>query len=327
MKALIAIHHRFPLWCAPPWLGERLCADFPQLDVVHLPDYARVSEEIGDTEIYLGWSMRLEQFQKAKRLRWIHATAAAVHQLLMPEVVASDVVITNASTVHGPVVAEHVIALIFALAKRLHSAARHQAARHWAQTEIAEEWPMPREIAGSTLLLVGYGAIGSEVAWRAAALGMRVLVLREHPQRTALRNVTMHGAGEVEALLPQADFVALCAPLTERTTKLLDARRLALLKREACVINVSRGALIDEAALAKALAEDKLGGAGLDVFEHEPLPQDSPLWSLPNVIVTPHTAATTEKMWERHFALIAQNMRRYLAGEPLVNVVDKQRGY
>ncbi len=325
MKVLIAIHHRFELWRAPAWLGERLRAEFPQLQVVHLPGYERVTEEIGDAEVYLGWSLRPEQFQRAKKLRWIHATAAAVHQLMSPELLASDVVVTNASSVHGPVVAEHALAVVLALAKRLPSAMQHQAARHWAQQEMWTEWPPPREVAGATLAVIGYGAIGREVAARAAALGMHVLVVREHPEKGSAGAV--FGPGDVEAVLAQADFVVLAAPLTPRTRSLLDATRLARMRLAAYVVNVSRGALLDEAALADAIAAGRLGGAALDVFEREPLPAASPLWSLPNVLITPHTAATTEKMWERHYGLIAENMRRYLGGEPLLNVVDKTKGY
>jgi len=329
MKLLILIHHPFALWSAPEWLGQRVRHDFPQIEVEQRNSYKNVEEHIRDAEIFFGWSLRGEQVAVAEKLRWIHSTAAAVHQLMSPELRTSDVIVTNARSVHGPVVAEHAIALMFTLAKRLPAAVRYQQQQVWAQEQISCQHPHPTELAGSTLGLIGYGAIGSEVARSAAALGMRVLVVRLHPQKEsgAERDITTFALDRLDEVIAQSDFLVLAAPLTEKTRHIINAERLARMKPEGYVINVARGALIDEAALTDALRNRRIGGAALDVFDHEPLPAGSPLWELDNLLITPHTAATTDKMWERHYALIQENLRRYLAGELLLGLVDKQVGY
>jgi phosphoglycerate dehydrogenase-like enzyme len=347
MKLLVLIHHPFALWSAPEWLGERIHRDFPQIEVEQRNTYKDVEEHIRDAEIFFGWSLRGEQVRAAKKLRWIHSTAAAVHQLMSPELRASDVLVSNARSVHGPVVAEHTIALMFALAKRLPAAGRYQQQHVWAQEPIAYQHPPPSELSGSTLGLIGYGAIGSEVARSAVALGMRVLVVRQHPNtgnsnalssRARASAVGARGEGPLLAIeafgldrldevVAQSDFLVLAAPLTEATRHLINVERLARMKSTAYIVNVSRGALIDEFALTETLRNRRIGGAALDVFDREPLPADSPLWDLDNLLITPHTAAITHKMWERHYELIHENIRRYLAGEPLLGLVDKQAGY
>jgi len=357
MKVLIVLHHRFELWQAPPWLAERLRKDFPAHEFVHLDTYEGMEQHLANAEVFIGWSLRSEQIAVAKRLRWIHSPAAAVHELLKPEIVQSEVVITNARGIHGPVVAEHVIAQIFALAKRLPSAIRYQQQHKWAQEDLWNERPRPREVAGSTLGLIGIGAIGREVARLALALGMRVLAIREHPEKSpddpisrssdgstvaqgfspvssgrnregaSAPEVKVYGPGETDRVLAESDFVVLCAPLTPRTRHLINAARLARMKPDACLVNVGRGPLIDDAALLAALRARQLGAAALDVFAEEPLPADSAYWQMENVLITPHTAAVTGKLWERHYALISENLRRYLAGQPLLGLVDKHKGY
>ncbi len=327
MKILIALRHRFELWNSPPWLAQRLRAEFPTLDVTDLGGYERLAKEIADAEVLFGWSLHPEQFAAARRLRWIHSPAAAVHQLMFPELVAGDVLVTNAREVHGPVVAEHALALLLALAKRLPSALRYQQKRVWGQEPMWRERPRPRELVGATLALIGMGSIGREVAARAAALGMRVLAVREHPQRESGAASLVLGPEELDRALAEADFVVIAAPLTRSTRGLFDAARLARMKPDAYLINVSRGPIVDEAALAEVLRNRTIAGAALDVFQAEPLPQDSPLWGLDNLLITPHTAAVTEKLWERHYAFIRENLRRYQAGEPLLGLVDKRKGY
>ena len=328
MKLLILIHHPFALWSAPDWLGKRVHRDFPQIEVDQRNSYKNVEEHIRDAEIFFGWSLRGEQVAAAKKLRWIHSTAAAVHQLMSPELRASNVNVTNASSVHGPVVAEHAIAMMFALAKRLHVAVRAQQQRIWAQEQISFGEPRPTELAGSTLGLIGYGAIGRPIAESAKALGMRVLVVRQHPQeRGGNDGITFFDPGGLDEVIAQSEFLILAAPTTKKTQRLINGERFARMKPNAYLVNVSRGALIDEAALLDTLRSHRIGGAALDVFDHEPLPADSPLWALDNLLITPHTAATSDKMWERHYALIKENLRRYLGGEPLLGLVDKQSGY
>ena len=353
MKLLICVrHHLFELWCAPDWLGTRLQRDFPDMQVVQLPFYDGLDREIPDADIFAGWSLRPQQLVAARKLRWIHATAAGVSQLLTPELVASDIVVTNSRTIQGPIVAEHVIAVVLALAKGLPGAIRYQDRHEWAQKQLWQQPPRLREISGATLGLVGFGTIARETARRALALGMKVIAVREHPEHgTApgreLASTQSHadadfnsavlqfgssavrilGLDSLDELLRASDYVVLTAPETPRTAGLINAARLAQMRPDAFLINVSRGSLLDEAALVDALRSRRIAGASLDVFQTEPLPADSPLWDAPNLLLTPHTAAVVDGLWERHYALIAENVRRFLAGRPLLNLVDKQKGY
>jgi phosphoglycerate dehydrogenase-like enzyme len=327
MKLLIFVHHPFDLWNAPLWFSHRLQQEFPSIDIVHLSDYTRVDAEIPDAEIAVTWSVRPEQIRSAKKLCWIHSPAAAVHQLIFPEIVDSDILLTNAREVHGPVVAEHVMALIFALAKKIPDAVRLQQKHDWGQQRIWDDLPRIREIAGATTGLIGLGSIGRAVVKSAKALGMRVLAVREHPEKGSEGADAVFGPRQVGEIFRQSDYVVLAAPVTGETNALVTAERLAMMRSDACLINVGRGQLVDEAALASALREKKIGGAALDVFPKEPLAAESPLWDVPGLLITPHTAALTEKLWERHYTLFSENVRRHLAGQPLLGLVDKRKGY
>ncbi len=326
-KLLICVHHPFDQWNATLWFGDRLQQRFPQLEIVHLSDYKRVGEEIIDAEILIGWSIRPQQIAAARNLRWIHSPAAAVNQIMFPEVVNSEILVTNAREVHGPVVAEHVVALIFALAKKIPGSVQLQEKHIWGQQILWDELPRVREVAGATLGLLGLGSIGRPLVRSAKALGMRVIAVREHPEKGGEGADAVFGPAQIDEIFRQADYVVLAAPVTVATTAIANAARLALMKPDACLINVGRGSLVDEPALAAALRDKRIGGAALDVFPKEPLPADSPLWDLPNLLITPHTAALTENLWERHYTLFSENLRRYLAGESLLAVVDKQKGY
>ena len=326
-KLLIAVHHPFALWNAPLWFSERLREQFSDVHVVHLPDYSRVDAEIPDTDIAITWSIKPDQILAAKKLRWIHSTAAAIHTLIFPELVESNIVVTNARDVHGPVVAEHVMALIFALAKKIPDAVAFQQKHEWAQERMWDELPRVRELADATLGLIGLGSIGRAVARNAKALGMRVIAAREHPEKGSGGADTVFGPAQIDEVFRQSDYVVLAAPTTNATQSLASAMRIALMKPGACLINVGRGPLLDEDALVRALREKKIGGAALDVFPKEPLDAASPLWDVPNLLITPHTAGLTDKVWERHYALFSENLRRYLKGESLLSVVNKKEGY
>ena len=327
-KLLILTYHRLELWIAPPWFAERLRREFPDLGVDQLNSYENVEQHLADVEILFGISIRPEQFIAAKKLRWIHSQAAAVHQFMFPELVNSDVTLTNARDVHGPVVAEQVIAMMFALAKRIPAAVRFQQKHEWAQDAFSSGRSHSRELAGATLGLVGLGSIGRKVATHAAALGMRVIAVREHPEKEKPQHVDeVLPTSKLQELLAQSDYVVLSAPVTAQTTGMIGARQLAAMKPDAFLLNVGRGPLIDEAALVEVLRQHKIGGAALDVFDQEPLPPNSPLWDLEDLLITPHTGGISENMWERHYALFSDNLHRYLSGQPLLGLVDKSSGY
>lgn len=326
-KIAILLHDDFEMWRPPPWFIEKLRADFPETGIAYSAQKRDDAEALRGADVLIGWSLSPGQLRAATSLRWIYSITAAIDQFLYPELISSEITLTNAGRVHGPVVAEHAIGMLLALAKRLPSAVRYQQRRKWAMEAIWNESPRPREIRGSTLVVVGLGSIGAEVASMAAALKIHVIGVREHPDRGVAGAQQVVGFDALDVVLASADSVVLAAPLTTPTRHLIDARRLQLFKPTAFLINVSRGALVDEAALVKALRDQRIAGAALDVFEQEPLSRWSPLWKMPQVLITPHTAFLTENVWHRHYELFAANMKCYLAGQPLEGVVDTKRGY
>jgi phosphoglycerate dehydrogenase-like enzyme len=246
---------------------------------------------------------------------------------MFPELVASGVRVTSSAEIHGRVVAEHAVTLVLALAKGLPLTARYQVQHKWGQNDLWRGPMRPREFSGATLGIIGLGAIGKHCVPLAKGLGMRVLAIREHPERGSEGADEVLGTDRVTEMLARAEYVLLAAPLTSKTKTLFNDATFAAMRPDACFINLSRGELVDESALHRTLSEKKIRAAALDVFETEPLPASSPLWDLENLLITPHTAAITEKLWERHYARITDNLRRYLAGEPLLGEVNKQKGY
>src|SRR3954465_12384154 len=324
-KIAILLHDEFEMWRPLPWFMETLRKEFPQVEVSSSANKRDDEQALRDADVMIGWSLQPEQLHAAKSLRWIYSITAAVDQFFYPELISSEITLTNAGRVHGPVVAEHAIAMLLALAKRLPSATRYQQRRKWAMEAIWNE--RPREVRGATMVVVGLGSIGADVASMAAALKMHVIGVREHPERGAAEAHEVVGYDSLDGAIARADFVVLAAPLTERTQHFIDTGRLQQFKPTAFLINVSRGALVDEAALVKALRDRKIAGAALDVFEEEPLSRWSPLWKMPQVLITPHTAFLTENVWQRHYDVFVSNLKRYLAGQPLEGVIDKKRGY
>jgi phosphoglycerate dehydrogenase-like enzyme len=328
MKLLIVVHHHLDLWNVPAWFGQRLAKEFPQLEITVRNSYVGIEPDLCDAEVIFTISLRPEQFTAARSLRWIHAPTAAVHQFIFPELVNNEVVLTNSREVHGPVVAEHVMAMIFALAKKIPQAVLFQQKHVWGQESMWNDGAHLREIAGATLGLIGVGSIGRRVAQMASFLGMRVIAVREHVEKGRPEGVeAVFAPSALDNMLRQSDYVVVAAPLIGVTHGLINAARLAVMKPDACLINVGRGPQVDAVALAEALRNRQIAGAALDVFDEEPLPQDSPLWSVENLLITPHTAGLTEKLWHRHYDLFSDNLRRYLAKQPLQFVVDKQKGY
>ena len=336
MKVLIVLKHRFALWTAPDWFAEKLAAEFPDISVVNRKSYDTITEDMRDADVVVSWSLRGDQLAGATRLRWIHSTAAAIHQLMIPEIINSEIMVTNARRVHGPVVGEHVLALMFALAKRLPTALRMQQKHNWGQEAMTREQPPIRELRDSILGLIGVGSIGGYVAAVASAMSMRVIAVRANPQKGVdwlspndpLRSQhRVFGPKDLHRVLGESDFIVISAPVTNATQKLIDVHALDSMKSDAYLINVARGALVDERALVQALRDRKIGGAALDVFEEEPLPVSSPLWDLDNVLITPHSAGIAHKLWERQYQLFSQNLRRFVQGAPLIGLVNKKAGY
>jgi phosphoglycerate dehydrogenase-like enzyme len=261
--------------------------------------------------------------ERAPQLRWLQLTSAGVDRLLDSPIVRSHVTVTTASGIHAVTISEYVLGAILAFAKGFPAALRAQMEARWAP------YP-PQELEGQTVGIVGMGAIGSRVAELAHAFGMRVLAIRRSVKTRA------SGEGPVDELLPpselpyllgESDYVVLAVPLTPESTRMIGEAELRAMKPSAVLINIARGSVIDEAMLIRALKERWIAGAALDVFEREPLPSGSELWPLDNVLLTPHISGGTPRYMERAIELFCDNLRRYLAGETLRNVVDVARGY
>ena len=267
---------------------------------------------VADAEVYISSGFPPEMLRAARKLKWVHTGAAGVGSLLYPEMVASDVVLTNSAGIHAEPMAETVLAMMLYFARGLDFVVAAQARGVWDQSAFETVESPVTELNASTLGIIGFGGIGRALARRAEVLGMRVLATRKV---------------DIDTILRESDYVRVSVPSTKDTKALIGARELGLLKRTAVLINVARGNVIDEAALIDMLERKAIRGAALDVYEQEPLPGDSPLWQLPNVLLLPHVSATSARFWERQADLIVDNIGRYLRGEALRNVVDKKRGY
>jgi phosphoglycerate dehydrogenase-like enzyme len=325
LKILIAIYSPFAMWNIPQPYVDRFRRDFPSHTFLHAMDDDETLAVIGEAEIAFMGQISREQLAAASALRWIHSPAAGVGGMLFSEMLASPVVITNSRAMSADSIAEHVLAVILAIFRRLPHAFRSQAAREWAQDAIGAEGN--RSIAGSRIVIVGFGAIGRATGERLALLGAHVTgVKRRVPDR---RDDTFELAGpdRLLDLLPSADVVVISAPHTRETRGLIGAKEIAAMAPHAILVNVSRGQLVDEHALVASLRDGRIGGAALDVFNDEPLPAESPFWTLPNLLITPHTSGFRPDHWDAATSLFADNLRRFDAGEPLVNVVDKNAGY
>lgn len=254
------------------------------------------------------------------KLRWFHTPAAGVDRLVeIPDFRERGIALTNNSGSYDIQIAEHVLAFVLAGAKRLHLYRDQQGKREWRDLEHDE-------LRDQTLVVFGAGSIGGEVARMASAIGMRVIAVRRRPGAVpgAQKVVTPEALGDAAA---EADYLVVAAPLTPATRGAISREVIARMKKTAWIVNIARGPIIDEAALTDALRDGRLGGAGLDTFAQEPLPADSPLWSLPNVVVTPHASNSSPRVRQRTLALFAENVRRFKAGEPLLNRVDFEAGY
>ena len=279
---------------------------------------------IDEIEIAAGWFPR-RLLPRASCLRWFQQWAAGADWLLRhPEAVHMDFELTNMSGIHAVPVTEHVFALLLAFARELRPALRAQQAREWIPYGQHEHL---FELADKTMLLIGVGAIGERTARIAAVMDIRVLGVRRDPTVGATGVDAMYGPDQLRGLLPQADFVVLTVPLTTETRGMIGEQELRAMKPTAYLINVGRGGTVDEDALLQALRQGWIAGAGLDVFETEPLPEDSPLWELENIIITSHYAGVTPHYQERALGVFCDNLERYQAGVPLRNVVEKTLGY
>ena len=343
-KVVLDLNDRRPAWAMPPWVGEEIRNALPSNWNLHVMETEADGSGDGmvnldpalvgaarEAEIYLGYGVPAALLREGKGLGWVHSGAAGVGGSLTPEMLASPVLFTNSKGIHGPPMADTALGMILYFSRGLDFGVAAKARNHWDKDPFYSGENPLLEVAYSTVGIFGFGGIGREVAKRVVALGARVLAFDRGPkafESPGARFVEpLHGDSGFQQLLAESDFLVLTAPETLESRGKFDAHALARMRPHAVLINISRGRLVDEEALVSALIEKRLRGAGLDVFVEEPLPEDHPLWTLPNVLITPHVSAVTPHFWRRQTDLIVENIRRYLAGEPLLNLVDKEAGF
>ena len=352
---------RRPIWAIPDWAIAEIRAALPEGWTLHAATTpadgsgdgrgtgpsAEVLEAVRDARVYIGFGVPPEVLEAgAGTLKWVHTGAAGVGSSLHPAMQASSVRFTNSAGIHGPPMAETVLAMLLHFFRGLDLAAEGQREGRWNSAAFYHADTPVRELSSATVGIVGYGGIGREVGTRVRALGARVIGLRRRPPTTpAPEGVEiLYGLGEgglgdgsleggipggggLGALLERSDAVVVTAPETPETRGLLGREALVRLRPGAVLVNVARGSLVDEDAMVEALRSGHLRGAGLDVFRTEPLPASSPLWSLPNVLITPHVSGVSRGYWRREVDLILENLGRWRRGEPLRNEVDRAAGY
>ncbi|MGB1657525.1 MAG: D-2-hydroxyacid dehydrogenase [Longimicrobiales bacterium] len=356
-RLVLDMTDRRPIWAMPEWVPARIRDALPaswSLDVVQEETdgsgdgAARVSDHVlrlvSDAEVYFGYGIPAELLEAGTQLRWVHSGAAGVGSSLTPTMLTSPVVFTNSAGVHAPPMAETVLAMLLHFTRGLDLASDSQRRSEWSTDPFYVAGAPLLELSAMTVGIVGFGGIGREVARRVASLGARVIAVKRSPARPGEANLEPVSGGGVlgsriemvwgesglDAVYRECDAIVVAAPDTPETRGMIDEEAFSRMKPGAIVVNVARGRLVDEQAMIEALTEGRIRGAGLDVFTNEPLPSDSPLWPLPNVIITPHVSAVTRGFWARETELILRNLERYLLDRPIEeweNVVDKKAGY
>jgi phosphoglycerate dehydrogenase-like enzyme len=326
-KLTICVWHPFSEWRPPASLADAICKRWPAMRVVHLPDYDRLPQELPDTDIFVGYSLRPKQLADAKKLKWIHSTAAGVAQLMYPELRDSGILVTNPSGIFSVPMAEHTMGLLIALSRNFPDCVRQQDQSRWAQQELWDQPQRLTELNSQVLLIVGFGSIGLELARRAKAFDMRVWGVSRSGKGDATLAEKIVPISQLHEVLPHADYVVVSAPETNETKHLIGAPELAHMKPSASLINVARGSLLDQSALLAALRQKKIARAALDVTDPEPLPAADPLWKAPNLLITPHTSAISDRLWPRQTVLLLDLLEHWFAGRELFNQVDLHRGY
>lgn len=299
---------------------DAIAAVMPGINVT-VTDFEHAGEHIAATDILVawGWTDIRPLYLAAPRLKWVHALSAGVENLTFPEIQASDTILTNSKGIHGIPVSEHVFAMMLAFTRGLNLLVRQQQAASWNRVPTDE-------IHEKTIGIVGLGSIGREIAKKAKGMGMEVVATKQE-MTTEIFVDKLYRPEQLHEMLAVSDFVVAALPLTDKTTGLFTLEEFRAMKPTAYFFNIARGAIVREADLVIALQLGVIRGAGLDVFEHEPLPADSPLWTMDNVIVTPHMAAISPYYLDRAVKLFVDNLTRYTQNREMFNIIDKAKGY
>jgi len=321
MKILIGPNPHNLERCLPDMQGT-----YPEIEFAHCANWEDLQHDIADADIFLGWLRRRQEFLGARALKWIQSPSTGVDSFLrIPELVEGDVLLTSARGTHGPCLGEHALAMILALTRGIRESVLRQKEHQWAMRDLR---PRIVELTGSTLGIIGFGNSGRAIAKRARAFDMRIVAVDLFPGQKPDYVAWLKGSDHLEDLLRESDYVVVTVPYTHRNQGALGTDQLALMKPGARLIVISRGGVVDEAALAEALREGRLSGAALDVTQTEPLPPESELWDVDNLLISPHLGGGTQFEGERILDIFADNLGRFLRGEfPLRNQVDKERGF
>ncbi len=296
----------------------------PDVEIVAARSRDEVAEAIVDADGYFG-TVTPELYRVAKKLRWVQAASAGVEWLpAVPELIESDVVVTSTSGAHAATIAEHVFAMLLTFTRRMRLLDQFKREKVWGRPQAEA---VVEGLAGKTLGIVGLGNIGRAIARRAHAFDLRVLAVDIQALQPPPTVAKLYPLDQLHEAIPLVDALVVTVPLTERTRGLIGARELGLLKPSAYFFVISRGGIVDEGALAVTLREQRIAGAGLDVTATEPLPSDSPLWELGNLIVSPHVSAHSVQTMDLMWQIVTENIGHFIRGEPLVNTVDKRLGY
>jgi len=297
-----------------------------RVELIRSQSKEHLKELIPEADFLVCFSITPENFQRAKNLKWIHLAVAGVDESIFPELLKSKVIITACKGIHSHTISEHILGMIMCFAKGIHLSTLRQIRKNWAFNEVMKQ---RFELKGKTLGIIGLGGIGLELARKSKCLGMQVIGMKNRLKKgEKIRSVDRIIPKEkLPELLSKSDFVALTLPLTDETFHLIGEKELAQMKNSAYLVNTSRGKIIDEKALVDALENKRIAGAGLDVFEEEPLSPNSRLYDLENVIITPHVAGTMVDYFQKVARIFKENLRRYLSGRKMMNLVDKKLGY
>ena len=305
-----------------PAMTRELRTHAPKVRIVPANGASALESEIADADAVVGIKLTPELFNQAKKLKWLHVGSAGVEKALIPELVMSNVVVTNMKNIYGPQIGDHAFAFLLALTRKLNVTIPKQQ---------LEEWPAGRdgmyELNGRTAVIIGVGGIGCQIAQRAHGFGMKVIGVdvRDLPVTNIVQR--MVHPEMLNSVLAEADVVFVAVPHTPKSERMMGPQQFALMKQGSYFIAISRGKTYDQSALIKALDDRRLAGAGLDVTDPEPLPKGNPLWKFPNVIITPHTSGGSEHLQKRTDDLVRENIRRFASGISLLNVVDKKEGF
>jgi phosphoglycerate dehydrogenase-like enzyme len=328
MNVLVSVISASAAWVMPRRCVDRLRHEFPQHTFLDAWDRDTLRRLLPEADVAFTPFVDRDVFASASRLRWVQSPAVGVGSLMFPELLASDVVVTSARGIRARSIAEHVIGVTIALARRLPVAMRAQIAHRWAQDDLEGPASGVRSLDGLRMTIVGLGSIGMEIVKLATPFGIRISATRRRAEHAPPAGVDeVLSPDGLPDLLSRSDVVVLAVPHTPETKQIIGRAEIDRMPRGALLVNIARGKLIDDGAVVEALKDGRLGGAALDVFTREPLEPTSPYWDLPNVIITPHTSGAMQDYWTPLVALFSDNLRRFEKGEALLNVVDKIAGY